>query len=379
MRPNAKLLIVACLLVCERAHAQTLIYSLTYTETTASFRAHFGSVPFPWRTPEQNLEMIRHTLKTEIYAVSVADGKRTLLFSDEGPHLEIQAVGSLTRAGKAYVVAFWRDWRGQPSPGSAADRAYYEIDLDGSKQFRKVAEAPAGQGPPVLNSQATRALVQGPNETYFVYSLPDWKLLTSWGLARITQAHCPLCTPGFYGWLADGNRLYFDLDVSGDETAEEAKSDHTGVYILSASGDDLGAIPPETGAFQFPGYVHSAIANRQFLGQLLDGRYLFLDFGMKQGTNPRDPDRFLVISSSNPALQRVIHLKFRVGGPVSPSGKYMAYLESRLTPDYRAETHLWVKDLESGDDKELLAVPPSGPPTSPEPNVGLSILGWIDD
>jgi len=91
--------------MCAQAHAQTLIYSLTYTETTASFRAHFGNVPFPWRTPEQNLEMIRHTLKTEIYAVSVADGKRTLLFSDEGPHLEIQAVGSLTRAGKAYVVA----------------------------------------------------------------------------------------------------------------------------------------------------------------------------------------------------------------------------------------------------------------------------------
>ena len=243
MRPSVKLLIVACLLLCAQAHAQTLIYSLTYTETTASFRAHFGNVPFPWRTPEQNLEMSRQTLKTEIYGVSVADGKRTLLFSDEGPHLEIQAVGSLTRAGKAYVVAFWRDWHGQPSPGSTADRAYYEIDLDGSKQFRKVAEAPAGQGPPVLNSQATRALVQGPDETYFVYSLPDWKLLASWGLAGITQAHCPLCTPGLYGWLADGNRLYFDLDVSGDETAEEAKSDHTGVYILSASGDDLGSDP----------------------------------------------------------------------------------------------------------------------------------------
>jgi len=93
MRPNAKLSIVACLLVCGQAHAQTLMYSLTYTETTASFRAHFGYAPFPSRTLEQNLEMLRHIGKTEIYAVSVADGKRTLLFSDEGPHLEIQAVG----------------------------------------------------------------------------------------------------------------------------------------------------------------------------------------------------------------------------------------------------------------------------------------------
>jgi hypothetical protein len=45
----------------------------------------------------------------------------------------------------------------------------------------------------------------------------------------------------------------------------------------------------------------------------------------------------------------------------------------------RTELHLWVKDLALGEDKELFAVPPPKPPTSPEPNVTLSILGWINN
>src|SRR5258707_4038287 len=53
--------------------------------------------------------------------------------------------------------------------------------------------------------------------------------------------------------------------------------------------------------------------------------------------------------------------------------------DDRLTPNYQTERHLWVKDLASGEDKELFAAPPPKPPTSPEPNVTLSILGWINN
>lgn len=374
MKLNVAWLTLACLCLSSQAHAQSVVYSLSYTDNGPGLRARLANAPLPTRTPDQNLELLRNTLKTEIYAVSIADGKRTLLFSDEGPHLELQATGAVTRTGKAYFLAFLRNWHGQPSPGIQADRAYFEIDLDGSNRFRKIADAPAVEGPAVLNPQETRAVVQGPN-AYLVYSVPDWKLLASWNLSKVTGAHCPACSPGSYGWLADGERLYFDLGVFTDETEEEHESDHPGVYIVSASGSDLGAIPPQTGAFQFPGYVHE-LSDRLFLGQLMDGRYLFLDYGMKERPKILRNVPFVVISNSNTTPQRVVPLKFPVGGPVSPSGRYMAYLESRQTENYR--THVWVKDLESGEDKELLAGPPPTSPNSTEPNVALSILGWIE-
>jgi len=85
----------------------------------------------------------------------------------------------------------------------------------------------------------------------------------------------------------------------------------------------------------------------------------------------------LSISGADPKLQRYFSLKFGVGDCyISPSGKYIAYLESRLRPDYRGEQHLWVRDLDSGEEKDLAATPPSNPPSSPEPNVALVVLGW---
>jgi hypothetical protein len=92
-------------------------------------------------------------------------------------------------------------------------------------------------------------------------------------------------------------------------------ANHPDAYILPTNGVDKGAIPPGVGAFQYPGYVHAKFIDRHLLGQ---------------------------------------------------------------TPDYRSEPHLWVRDLNSGDEKELFSVPPPNPPQSPTPNILLSILGWTD-
>ncbi|HXW54605.1 MAG TPA: hypothetical protein VEJ67_02565 [Candidatus Cybelea sp.] len=178
--------------------------------------------------------------------------------------------------------------------------------------------------------------------------------------------------------MADGNRVYVELDVSGDEDENEAKADHPGTYALSADGTDLGAIPAAIGAFQLTGYVHQQFVDRRFLGQLPDGRYLFLDHGTKAGKSSNQSEPFLVISGADPKLQKYFAMKFPIGDCyISPSGRYIAYLESRLTPDYRAEPHLWVKDLESGEEKELASAPPPNPPSSPEPNLTLFVLGWM--
>jgi hypothetical protein len=375
-------LTVSCLLFCTQARSQTLVYSVSYAETNASLRAHFAnSSPFPARrSPGENLAMMRNTRKTEIYSVSLVDGKRTLLFSDEGMNLEIKATGAVSGAGKAYMAGVWREWRATPIPGPHSEAAIYEISLNGSRQFRRVLEAQPNQAPPLLNPQGTKAafemFVDG-ESVVSIYAVPEWKLLHTWDLTKVTQEHCPACMPQSYGWLAVGNRLFFQLSENGDEGSRNAGS---GTYIVSEDGKDLRVISPEAGAFQLDGHVHAEFVERQFLGQLPDGSYLFQDYAIQKGRRLSDLEPFLVVARPDSKSSKAFRVKFSIGsGYLSSSGKYLAYIENWQTSDYRTERHLWVKDLQSGEEKELFAAPPPNPPASPEPNVSLSVLGWTND
>jgi hypothetical protein len=89
-----------------------------------------------------------------------------------------------------------------------------------------------------------------------------------------------------------------------------------------------------------------------------------------------DLESFLVISSPG---SRIFPRRHGFGSSyLSPSGKYLAYIEERQTPNYRTEWHLWGQDLETGQEKELFVAPSPNPPTSTEPNVTLTVLGWIN-
>lgn len=379
MKLNHIGLAAVCLLFCHPARGQTLVYSLTYVETRASFQARFANVaPFPGgRTQQQNLQMLRGTRKTEIYSLSLADGACTLLFTDEGKNLEIKVPGGVSEAGEVYTAGTWREYRQTPAPGVYSEEGVYELALDRSNQYRKIATLQANQPPAILNVQSTKALVSAyVNEKFMVdiYSLPEWKLLHSWDLMHLVKDSCGGCTPVSYGWLADGKRVFVYLTVVGDE---DDTSEKPGTYLFSEEGNSFGAIPAEAGALQVAGYVHPNYIERHLLGQLPDGRYLFLDYAAKQGT-PGKTEPFLVVSSPEAKAGTAFPMHFSIGVAfVSPSGKHIAYLEDRHTPDYRTEVHLWVKDLESGAERELLSVPPPNPPSSPEPNVTLRVLGWL--
>ena len=384
MRFSAKFAIISSFCFCAQVHSQTLVYSLSYSETQASSRARFA--PFPaQRSDAENLAILRNTRKNEIYSINVADGKRSLLFSDEGMDLETAAWGSVSGSAKVYTKGVRRYYAIVPvSPanstsyrGVKSEDGIYELSLDGSNRFRKIADAQK-EGRAVLNPQATKAAAESADaQSILIYSVPDWKLIATLDLTKLAKAHCPSCTPATYGWMADGNRLYVEIVVVGEEDDDEAKADHPGTYILSPDGGDFGAIPADTGAFHLAGYVHPNFIERRFIGQLPDGRYLFLDFGVKQGKPLNQTEPFLVISGLAAKPQKYFPLKFQIGGWISPSGRYLAFTESRRTPDYRSELHLWVKDLESGEEKELLSTPPPNPPSSPEPNVTLFVLGWM--
>jgi len=321
--------------------------------------------------------MVRNTRKNEIYSISIADGKRSLLFSDEGTHLEMSAGATVSRGAIAYTAGVWLERRTTPSPGLYSGDGIYELSLDRSNHFRKIGTA-LSLAAPVLNPQATQAAVQSADaQSIVIHSVPDWRVLSTLDVAKLVKTHCPVCVTTCFGWLADGSRLYVELDL-GDED-DSGTGNHPGAYIFSAKGVDQGAIPPEVGAFHYPGYVHTDAIDRHLLGQSPDGRYLFLDYGLRQKPWDGITAPFLVIAGSDPKSVKQFPLRFAIGTIyISPSGKYGAYLETRQTPDFRGEPHLWIRDLNSGDEKDLLSVPPPNPPQSPTPNILLSILGWTD-
>jgi hypothetical protein len=119
---------------------------------------------------------------------------------------------------------------------------------------------------------------------------------------------------------------------------------------------------------------------RHVLGQLPEGSYLFQDYAVRKGRPLTQTEPFLVIASSDPSATRITPQKFAIRqGFLSRSGRYFAYIEDRQIANYHTEKHIWVKDLCSGEEKELFTAPPPNPPTVPEPNITLSLLGWMDD
>jgi len=376
------LLIASSLLLCAPARGQTLIYAFSYAETPASLHARFPRGVIGASTNDQ-LAMLRTFRKTEIYSVSLLDGKRALVFSDEGMNLEIKPAGAALGAGKAYATGIMRGWGTTPNPGAYSESpAIYEVSLDGSNRFRRLAEIQTYEAPALLNPQTTKmvfgAFVSNNRYVVSIYDLSTGKLLHSW---KLTQPRCPDCIPVSYGWLADGDRLFFNLDIGADESSHHAVP---GTYFTAEDGTHLGSIPIHAGQLQLPGYAREQETPPFLLGQLPDGDYLFRDLGLEKGPlakAPIQPESFLVITGPDFKSKKQIPLhKANVGSfYLSPSGKYLAYVEERQVPNYRTERHLWSIDLASGAENEMPVAPPPNPPSSPEPNVSLTILGWLDN
>jgi hypothetical protein len=374
MKFRIVLLAAACFATCISARAQNVVFALSYADTPASFRIRFPNGAIG-ASHSDDLAMLRNLRKTEIYSLNVADGKRTLLFSDEGLTFEIRPISVALASGRAFVAGVEREWRSTPSPGVIeTPQAIYEIMLDGSNHFRWLFETKQNQSPIFLNPQGTRAAfsVNGDlQDVISIYSVPEWKPLHTFELAKILKPHCPACSLVSFGWLADGARLYLNVDVVDDDDDNSKRPNVPGTYIASDEGADLGIltremipVPPSPGVA--PGFI-----TRYFLGQLPDGAFLSEE-------NPPRTGGFLVISDSNFKMQRRFPQTTPArGGYFSSSGRYLAYLESRRqTPKWQWETHILIKDLQTGEGKDLLTVPPQNPPTSPEPSVVIHLLGW---
>jgi hypothetical protein len=336
------------------------------------------------------LVMLRHT-RTEIYSLSMSDGKRTLLFSDDGMNFEILPVGVLDHpvvAGdKAYLRGVEQEWRGQPNPGVyETPPGIYEFNLDSSRKFRRVLEMKPNMGLPVLNAVGTKALFLREDEgrdVYSIYETATWRLLHEGDLRRSLQAHCPDCIPGASGWLADSSKLFVNLVMTGGDGESDDAQNAPGAYLFAEDGTNLGEIPGNAGQLHLVDYVREDSIVPTLIGQLADGNYLFRDYARLKGPLPKAPlemSAFLVLTSPNFKAQQQIPLpRSRLGQfQLSPKGNYLVFVEDRMTVNYQTVRHLWMKNLQSGEEKEISAAP-SPAPSSPGPSPISAFLGWLQE
>lgn len=391
-------LLISLSLFAPAAHGQKLVYMVSYTNTPASFRAQFPTGVFG-ATPEQRVAMVRQRLRTEIWAVSVRDGKREQLFSDGGVNFEIIPLvdmGALVNGARnvAYVRAI--DHAREAPPKRATQESYeplsaiYEAALDGSNRFRRLFDTTPNMMSVMINAAGTRAALSGWEDNgagYFlyVYELPSGKLLARTDIKKILQAHCAACVPEVAGWLADGKRLFFTMEEGdADDAPGPGAPFMPGNYMISAEGGDLGSFPAHAGEVNLPDYSRDLSIAPYLIGQAENGNYVFHDQARQKVPVPKEriePPGFLVITGADFKIQKQIALGRADASEfeLSPDGSLLAFAEDRQLPGYKAQRHLWIRNLQTGEEKEVLAVPLANPPTSPNPNVTATILGWLEN
>jgi hypothetical protein len=369
-------------------HAQELIYVATYAKP-APARGTFAFGPVT--TPQEYVTMARSARKNEIWAISPTDGKRTLLFSDEGTNFELipsadMGHSPLARADVAYVKGVERSWRTAPPMLHETPPGIYEVRLDGSNRFRRLFDAPQNVSPATVNAAGTRAAFYGwqHNDSYFlyVYELPSGKLLTRANIAKILQTHCAKCVPGEANWLEDGNFTLEEGDA--DDSINGIPPGAPGTFLFSEQGSDVGAVPTHAGEMNVPDYRREGSDAPYLIAQAEDGSYVFLDFGLKESPMPKArirADEFLILTGPDFKVRKQIPLgqldasEFQL----SRDGTWLAYVENRELPTYRTEQHFWVRNLRTDEEKEVLAASTANVSSSPEPKAEVILLGWLQN
>ena len=239
---------IVCLLppLCT-AQTARLIYSLSSKETALSQLAHPSTYNVVTASIAEKLMKLRAYTKTEIFSVSIADIKRSLVFSDEGPYFEIipgSIQGSMVVAGsKAYASG--------REPGVGGRTSVYELALDGSNKYRKLFEIqqPGESFAALLfiSPSGTKIGYQGAlgqKEMIFIHDAATGKLLQSLDITNL----CPDCIYITMGWLADEKRLFL-LDgtytvTEGGKVIPAAKSEVPRQGLLATTSLELKQLSP---------------------------------------------------------------------------------------------------------------------------------------
>ncbi len=167
------------------------------------------------------------------------------------------------------------------------------------------------------------------------------------------------------GWVSESQRLYFSLETGDVHITSDESYGLVGTYLVDDNGQNetkLSSLLPETGS--------SPSQMARMLGVLLDGEFIFETYqpgrySPKGGTRghytlskvKQDFSNKIGISFSQAAT---VYQGVQVCYQLSPSGSYLA--AAQLPIRFSAVScDVWLKDLDSGTEKEILSIVPDVP------------------
>lgn len=341
--------------------------------------------------------------KTEIFAVDPETGKQRLVFSDANSPFFLMRGGDIVAAGGkifAEGILAVQTLAHTPYFDPSAPAAIYELSSDGSGQARKVfdlgnAEQRVNFRSLFFNSSGTKFgninYVAG-KWYLFVHDTETGELLrkselVAWKFGSVENI----------GWMPDDKRIFFTVDVSGDdpEASWTTPNSPVGTYVLGEA-DTTERLAPEASLHpKIPGMQPSNDSSAFFIGSLPDGGYLLQDY---QSGPSRDSDTCLyepgLANNTHACLyeldlakktQRMFPLHVD-GAPgafhLSRSGNRLVFAatkkEYQKQPTFKATSALsiWVLDLPSSKEWKVISFPPRDETRPIGPRVNL--IGWLD-
>lgn len=384
-------LLVACafaLLAPAVSARESVLYSITDQSITypVTNRLVSGSIP---------------EYKTDIFAIDSETGKKRLIFSDANAEFMLLPGGTtLGRGGVAaagariFSVAANRRARAN---GVQEPDAIYELSTDGSGKARKVlAIEDEAQNPNFGNIFVSPS---GPQIAYtnyiggkhylFIDDMTTGKLLRKTALKYSSEERTGwrFGSPGGFGWLPDGKRIFFAIALSGDsdDAFWTALNSPVGTYVMNEDSSAAERLAPEAALHpKVPGMEPSPDTAAVLIGVLPDGEFLLSD--VEYGPVPGHRGTYLYALDLAKKTQKIFPLQVN-GDPgsfhLSPSGNKLALTanpsivagQPRLTA--KPTVDVWVLDLESGKQIKLCSFAPTDVTGTKGPWINL--VGWLED
>jgi hypothetical protein len=381
---------LACWTITSTARAQSgqsVLYSVTTREADSGVPVYKTQV-----------------FKTEIFAVDPETGKQRLVFSDANSPFFLMHGGAIVAAGGkifAEGILAVQTLAHTPYFDPSASAAIYELSSDGSDQARKVFDM--GSAEQRVNFRSLFFNSSGTEFGNINYVAGKWYLFvhdTETGeLLRKSELVAWKFGPvDNIGWMADDKRLFFTVEIAGDDPEAwwTTPNSPVGTYVLSEA-DAPERLAPEASLHpKVPGMQPSNDSPAFFIGSLPDGGYLLQDY--QSGPRSGDSDTCLyepgLANNAHACLyeldlakktQRIFPLRID-GIPgnfhLSPARDRLVFTsvkeEYQKQPTFKAMSALsvWVLDFESDKEWNVISFPPRDNTRPIGPWVNL--IGWLD-
>jgi len=318
-------------------------------------------------------------VKTEILSVDLETAEKQLVFSDE--KTSIVLVQNLyafhfpvVGGGKLFAHAAERG-RSVPFPGNAS---LYELSADGSNLFRRICPILGVEsiGNIFVNSTGTRiGYTNRLNRKQYIF-LHDVVTGTLLSQVDITDKFLD-CYASSIGWVPRSKRLYFSLETGDDHVTSKASYARVGTYFMDERSQHLKKLPALPAA---KGFFSPETA--RMIGVLPTGEYVFetMQFTKRPSRGYNKYHFALLIVkrdfsdtkdiSFSPAT--TLYSGIRVSYQLSPSGKHVSAASLPVSSS-AVSSDVWLKDLHTGKERNILSLPTEG---LQGPFLGL--VGWLD-